>query len=552
MTTKAQQYGALFKRDTTETYVYIKDGEDVENGTKCYYIDFTSGQFFSDLVNYIRTVPYAGNQVDSNTGNVLKLRGLYQQSGTASLKNALGYCVDCNHIKYVETTQWRNYGTPLTNYFVQVTYTDEEASDKDISAWHTKDGLGRDAVYTGIPANAEYRLKTGEYLLINYTQSSDSDDGTSGAVVNEVYGPGKIIKPNFILQDSAARAAANKTYSKTSGFDFTGQLAGVFNPTGMYSLASNEQIEVREFVQVKLTSDSTYLYWILSNEQNAITAQTCDYCVGGSDLHYTLKDNEFIYYTNKAKQDYAYYGSGTEIILHNMTLEPDANFLKINAETVDDGGLEVIPWQCYSLSTKSTGKSITINEYQYVTLTEGDKLLSCTLSDAVENKTLNNDWKACDSSTSQLIRYTRGDSISTLPKFAVDGVCWQVRSMLEFAMGPDQAQILKRPGDYFVLQVREYEQDPSENNSSALIDINRINYKAISVYKNDDTNDGSIKATLMSSFNRMFGDERLKYELAPRMQDGEVIPLSLKANQSLNCSLDTVTFNDSEIYYAAN
>lgn len=465
ITEKLKKYGALFTRDENNKLqkVYIL-GEEIEldevavesgsiSSSSYFVINFYGDyaqELFIPLVNFLKTVPTAYH---SDTEKEY-LQGLYRQVSVSDLAVPIGSYVDISHIKYQYCTQWHTFVNPLESFYVQRTFKSDELPDPSRNlTGHTKNGLGLTAEIAGIAANEEYRLKIGEYLLINYTKSSDAGDANArDLVVNEAYGSGTIIKPNFKLQDSNTNT---KLYAKETGFDFTGKLDGVYNPSGMYSLGAQEQIEIRELSKVELSNGDTYLYWILNNESNSIDINTCTNSYPGSGVNaiktYILQDGEYIYYTNRAKQDYAFYGAGTEVILHgsDLSLTPSSDFVSTTSEAILENGLSAVPWQCFNLS--KTTRYIEFQEYQYNTLVEGDTLLSLHIVDAKDNHTINNDWKTCDSSILYPIQYIRGEDKFTLPKFAVDEIGWQVRSLLEFNVGPDLVQTLERPGDHIEL-----------------------------------------------------------------------------------------------------
>lgn len=131
----------------------------------------------------------------------------------------------------------------------------------------------------------------------------------------------------------------------------------------------------------------------------------------------------------------------------------------MSAESILENGLSAIPWQPYMFS--KTSKYIEIQEYQYVTLVEGDTLLSITLSGVNANNELNNNWKACESSSLSPICYVHGEDRYTLPKFAIKEMCWQARSLLEFNVGPDITQTLIRANDSILLAYYEENEDKS-------------------------------------------------------------------------------------------
>jgi hypothetical protein len=51
--------------------------------------------------------------------------------------------------------------------------------------FHTADGLGQNATLVGISANEEYQLAKDEYILFNYTTSSNATGTEVKTVVNE-------------------------------------------------------------------------------------------------------------------------------------------------------------------------------------------------------------------------------------------------------------------------------------------------------------------------------------------------------------------------------
>jgi hypothetical protein len=95
-------------------------------------------------------------------------------------------------------------------------------------------------------------------LLINYTSSSTTDGAETKTKINKYYGPGTIIRPNFALVDSEEYHKLHK-YPKQDGFNFS-EFDKAINPAGMFTLGTNEQIEIRDFVSVKLDEISTNIY----------------------------------------------------------------------------------------------------------------------------------------------------------------------------------------------------------------------------------------------------------------------------------------------------
>ena len=211
--------------------------------------------------------------------------------------------------------------------------------------YHTADGLGQDVTLQDLVKDEEYKLKEGDYLCVNYTQSDKSATGESTetkTVVNYVYKHdrkdeqgnviGTIIRPNFALGDSK-KARSLKNFNKTSGFDFTDYNISKENVPGMFTLGTNEQIEIREIVKVDLDDVSTNIYWIRNDEDRLCKdGKTIEFEFDSEPVYkteaghtsevdyyksYTLKDNEYLFYTDRNKTSLAYYGSGTKITRSN-------------------------------------------------------------------------------------------------------------------------------------------------------------------------------------------------------------------------------------------
>jgi hypothetical protein len=186
------------------------------------------------------------------------LSGLYRTVG-AKLTNSIGKLIDVDLQKYMQVNEFTESSTSyLDRYYVQQTHADEVENNTG----YTYDGLGRGGDYTHITKDAEYQLGANEFLLINYTNSSTDNNGTeTKTVVNEYYGPGTIIKPNFKLTDSELYNK-NHSFSKKDGFYFADEPS----IPGMFTLGTDEQICIREIIQVELDEDGTNLYWELNSD----------------------------------------------------------------------------------------------------------------------------------------------------------------------------------------------------------------------------------------------------------------------------------------------
>ena len=280
----------------------------------------------------------------------------------------------------------------------------------DVSAGVSANGLGIDGKLTTFVKNTEYQLKATEYLLINYTQSETDSEGneTGTKVVNVYYGPNTIIRSATELQDSMEMYDSNIKFNKTGGYSFKllknsgdpsdpdtfGSRFGE-DPDGMYTLGIDDKIEIREPVSVSLfdeekkltTDDEVYLYFILNDEKEKdgyiefpfgedVPADLSDVDENPYDDEYTLKEGEYLFYTNKNKLDVAFYGNGTVVKRvcgkdRKLTLKKSTSDEKITEADILEKGTAAIPWIAMHFSKNYY---IKLEENQYISLTKGDVL----------------------------------------------------------------------------------------------------------------------------------------------------------------------------------
>lgn len=170
----------------------------------------------------------------------------------------------------------------------------------------------------------------------------------------------------------------------------------------MFCLTTEQQIEIREQVKVTLDKPFTYYYWNRNDDDEKIAKDKAASNPNGyitfdfdSNNRYILKDNEYFFYTDKNKLDIAFYGSGTEIVVRSSSGEPLKLIKRYNnaidtASIVDNGLASQIPWERIDLKAQSDGatdyKTLTLTEYQYVTLGAGDKLTQITPGSTITTK----------------------------------------------------------------------------------------------------------------------------------------------------------------------
>lgn len=311
--------------------------------------------------------------------------------------------------------------------------------DTPLRGIYIAEELGKDTEPVVISNNEEYRLKTNEYLFIEYTPSSTTEDGTTQelSAVTEVYGPGTIIRPSGFetgLIDSSVYESLGHTHHKTVTFTVSGAPTAV----DMQRFGANEQVEIRDFAQVELnrktfnSSPSVYIYKNFNN---------CDELenVSSKSRTYTLKDGEYIFYTDENKAELAYYTTGTQVTLKGNTTIPQAEIIDI--ATIFESGIKEIPW---SYKPFSGDDAIIFQEYQYITLGPNDTINRIELVDATKN--LSAEWQYCDKAIYTLAG-SGDNAVELSPVNALadsKGNGWEVMSTLELDVSYDSAQVLRK------------------------------------------------------------------------------------------------------------
>ena len=427
------KYSQLFYNnaaDPEQDFTLVPTNTLVADVDKYYYFPITENTW-ATWVGFIR----------SCTVNGTTLSGIYRRL-TADMSRSIGQYVDRDYFKYQQANQFIQYTDPAAqHYFVQVTHANDP-TDPSLNVDYTTDGLGRDANYTGIAKNTDYELKTGEYLYINYSTTTSTDAGDETTIINEVYKAGDIIRPNFELVDSSIERISH-TFSKTKGFDTTKFVRDGNSIPGMFTLDSDQQIEIRKKSIIKLNNQYTNIYWE-RNDENLLTdadKKTITFKFD-ADGTYTLKPGEIFAYTDVNKIDMAYYGSGTTIkrSAYTPTLVKYTYEASVSADDIANYGLSAaIPWKIYNLG--SATKAIDILEHQYINLTAGDTLNSFNSATVIDGN-LNGTWTPVNGD----VYYTYQDDSAPqkLPTIAVTGASWEARSILELNVGPATTQTLSK------------------------------------------------------------------------------------------------------------
>lgn len=445
--------------------------------------------------------------ITRSTQTVPEFKGLYIRSWNGN--NIPGEYIDNSQYKYLirntdnvtQTIPWKSYYIPNPEKGTADNY-----------------GIGKNGVYVGIQADCEYTLKKNQYLLINYTPSGKVDangNASKQKPVYKAYGQGEIIKPNFaILDSSSPQVVKSKQLSADISLVFNKTNAdwqGKYPANGiefqsinkLASLGVNEQIEIRQMIAPKIgyeylantNAPNFYFYFILNKYVNNDTTDVKKFTLNKSSQQkqillgketvkltaytYTLDEGEYFLYTDANKLQMAYYGAGSEVVYWRVkpktqtTVPTDIALLSYTGKQAESGdildnGLQVVPWITHYFDRQGY---LQIREYQFITLTAGDRLAKLVVSSpkktdetdddfqARKNVLLNNDYWPVVQDTGEdnaaigtyehtaVYRLASEETYKSLPG-ASNGddvsLKWQVRSRLGLALGPNTAQTIQK------------------------------------------------------------------------------------------------------------
>lgn len=303
--------------------------------------------------------------------------------------------------------------------------------------------LGKDTEPKVIENNTEYTLLDGEYLYIEYTPSTVSDDGTTQTLeaVKEKYGPGTIIRPSGFetgLKDSTVYRDEGNSAIKTVTFtDDAGSTS-----LDMFRFGASEQVEIRDYAAITLNKDS---FNSTSSSNKIFIYKNFNDCpelqeLTSTERTYMLKDGEYIFYTDSNKAELAYFTTGTLVTLKGNVTIPKFDLIDVFS-IFDSGAIDEIPWQGISLSDSD---EIIFKEYQYVTLGPEDTLVTLTLEGTDDTATIISDqWQSCK----DVKYYIAGNSENPLNLPTINTNCkddrWEVSSSLVLNASPSKAQVLR-------------------------------------------------------------------------------------------------------------
>jgi hypothetical protein len=386
-----------------------------------------------DLIAYLNSLP---TEITEETFYYYPLN-----SGTL---NAWRTCISrCYENKYSESLPdgnilWRlssTYSHPQGRLVINTHQKLLEVTGDHLASMSVGDEVyictayGQEPKFYTIPENGDVQLESGDKLYIHYTPSSTNEDGETenAEPVSIVYEGGKTDEPVILRPSGFTLIPSEDVYRQGASWKKTEVPFGS-EKVNLLALAPNEQIELRSVSKVVLNTPARF-YKNFDNEG----------LEKGTITEYELKDGEYIFYTNQSTQEAAYYGSGSVVTLSGGAYIPKTDGLKDVSQILTQG-LHVAPWS--SVIQLSDSRTVTITEYQYVTLVEGDTITSITVDEtAIKASQIDSQWKACSGA---VYTSTGAASPSVLPDIELaSGDGWEVCSRLELSTWPGQAQELR-------------------------------------------------------------------------------------------------------------
>lgn len=303
---------------------------------------------------------------------------------------------------------------------------------------------GSDPVFDSIPENSDVALGVNDKLYIHYTPSSTNEDGetVNAEPVSIVYEGGDLENPIIIRPSGFTLIPSNDVNKQGTSWKKTGVDFGKYGTQNLLALAPNEQIELRSISRVVLDKPARFY----KNFENARLEQGDI----NNIIEYELKDGEYIFYTDQNNTEAAYYGSGSVITLGKGAKIPKARE-QIEVSQILEQGLHIIPWSDVVLL--SSNRKITVTEYQYRTLVEGDTLDTLTIdAEPTAGKYLlggrQAEWTKCISTAVNPIKYTvsgadNSEQLNMIDLATGPHTSWEVCSFLELSTAPGYSQQLR-------------------------------------------------------------------------------------------------------------
>lgn len=338
-----------------------------------------------------------------------------------------------------------------------------------------------------IQKDVDYAFRPNDELYINYTDNNDNTisrkyyidaDGKPKVItyknrveitdytVDEESFNG-IIKPNFDLYDSLKWVQLGHSWAKNLTKVQESLPDGCTtwtNVQGMFSLASSDEIYIRDFSKTVINKPC-YLYWLANNNNTLqFTKERQDGSTEYGLYSYVLQDSELLFYTDPSKSSLTTFGAGSKLILRlkmsDVEERPDKLIWSLNnneSVTKEDIALNGLgafannDWITKPNEIQFNSEvTLTIQQMLISTAVQGDVISHLNVADELLGDANNeyidsSKWWKLRSDKEHILRINN-EPITYLNVAEEDtsryGFYWSLKPTLDINVGPDLSQKL--------------------------------------------------------------------------------------------------------------
>lgn len=263
-----------------------------------------------------------------------------------------------------------------------------------------------------ISKNDVYELKSGDELIMQWTNSSDKTEA-------KVFQVGDLIKTNFDMYTTKYRISKGKTPLQ--------KRLPNGNTQYFFTLGTGEEVE-KVKVNSQLITSKHYVYWSVKNSTNTIP---------WIENEYILEDDEYFFVTDMNFSELYTFGPGTLIKKTGLSMEWTAPVIS-NISELLDGDLDTFRTlfkvvECNS-STDTSAKNLEFAMQDIITLSSGDWIK------ASSQLTIPDNTFGSNIPNTTIISYKLGEDewvqVESKP------TPWRIRAILDINSGPDTPQTL--------------------------------------------------------------------------------------------------------------
>ena len=262
-----------------------------------------------------------------------------------------------------------------------------------------------------IEANTNHILTSGEVLNLYYYDTTEQ-------LFTKTYEAGTIIRPSFDVyyttEENSITSVNNVNYNKVN---------------------TNQQLEIREYVKIRLENLNTPIYWVRNTRNNTLFEQMPS---NENEQSIILDSGEYFIYSTSNFDDLVVLGAGTKISRGGSSVDRAAWTIDntLSLENINLNGLDAFTQSDWQYKKLTANNYVDIQEMQVVTAGPSSVINITWGTDRPAS--LQYTWQECDASE---ITVTVDDKVTTLEQFD-ESFKWGIRTRLDLNAGPTEAQTL--------------------------------------------------------------------------------------------------------------